>query len=376
MTESLEQRARWIGVQLRERVLPWWAGTVDARHGGFLLAPDEKQLATQSRMVWTFSHAHRNGLGEYLALAEQGVQFLWDRFHDARHGGFFWETDRAGRVRNDRKILYGHVALVYALVEYVRAGGDRRALSDARGLFELLVDRAHDDTRGGWREHFTRRWHPARRRGRYEVEIVGLRSANVLMHTMETLAQLFAETRDENVALFLAETVDLGTTQFFPADPRAAVQHRTGDWRVAGRPGVSRGHNVEFAWLLVRAETALGREPSRTRFENYVTDMIVTQRPERIWWEEAELLAALSVGLTRWPSERLEEALNRHLESLIDDVIDPIDGIWWESVGWDGEPLRTTKIRTWKDAFHEVRAIVLLGAALSAPSVEIHDRER
>ena len=179
-----------------------------------------------------------------------------------------------------------------------------------------------------------------------------------------------------SVAAFLAETVDLDTTQLLPCDPRAAVQHRAGDWRVAGRPGVSRGHNVEFAWLLVRAETALGREPSRTRFENYVTDMIVTQRPERIWWEEAELLAALSVGLTRWPSERLEEALNRHLESLIDDVIDPIDGIWWESVGWDGEPLRTTKIRTWKDAFHEVRAMVLLGAALSAPSVEIHHRER
>jgi len=150
-----------MGVQLRERVLPWWAATVDARHGGFLLAPDEKQLATQSRMVWTFSHAHRNALGDYLAFAEQGIQFLWDRFHDSRHGGFYWETDRAGRVRNERKILYGHVALIYALVEYVRAGGDRRALNDARALFEFLVGRAHDDTRGGWLEHFTRSWRPA-----------------------------------------------------------------------------------------------------------------------------------------------------------------------------------------------------------------------
>jgi mannose/cellobiose epimerase-like protein (N-acyl-D-glucosamine 2-epimerase family) len=358
-----------MGVQLRERVLPWWAATVDARHGGFLLAPDEKQLATQSRMVWMFSNAHRNALGEYLGLAEQGIQFLWDRFHDARYGGFYWKTDRAGRVRNDRKILYGHVAVIYALVEYVRAGGDRGALSEARGLFELLVDRAHDDTRGGWREHFTRRWNPARRRRRgYEVEIVGLRSANVLLHTMEMLAQLFAETHDESVALLLAETVDLGTQQFFPADPRAAVQHRTRDWRVAGRAGVSHGHSIEFAWLLVRAETALGREPSRTRFENYVKDMIEAQRSERLWWEEAELLAALSVGLVRWPGEELEEALDRHLEFLVDEVIDPIDGIWWERIGWDGEPLITTKIRTWKDAFHEVRAMVLLGDALSATS--------
>ncbi len=367
MRQVLRDRGRWIGEQLRDSVLPWWGAAVDTRHGGFRLAPDEKQLATQSRMVWAFSHAHRHSLGDYLGAAEQGLEFLRERFHDRRHGGFFWKTDRAGRVRNDRKILYGHVAVVYALVEYVRAGGDRGALSDALRLFEFLVDRAHDDARGGWLEHFTRRWQPARRRARgYEVEIPGLRSANVLMHTMEMLAQLYVETGGESVAPLLAESVDLGTSRFFPADPLAVVQHRTRDWRPAGPSGVSHGHNIEFAWLLIRAETALGREPSRTRFNEYLTSMLAAHRPERIWWEDAELLAALSVGITRWPGAPLEDALERHLEYLIADVIDPHDGIWWERIGWDGEPVITTKIRTWKDAFHEVRAMVLLGEALSA----------
>src|SRR5581483_7272245 len=197
MKESLQDRARWIGCQLRDDALPWWARTVDSQHGGFLLAPDEKQLATQSRMVWTFAHAHRKSLGDYLGLAEQGLEFLRERFRDRRHGGFFWKTDRAGRVRNDRKILYGHVALIYALVEYARAAEDGGAMGEARELFELLADRAHDEVHGVWREHFSRRWRPAGRgRPGFEVEIPGLRSANVHMHMMEMLSQLLSETGD------------------------------------------------------------------------------------------------------------------------------------------------------------------------------------
>ena len=77
--------------------------------------------------------------------------FVLDRFRDSRHGGFFWKTDRAGRVRNDRKILYGQLFVLYALVEYVRAGGDRGALAEARELFELVVERAHDNaSAAGW----------------------------------------------------------------------------------------------------------------------------------------------------------------------------------------------------------------------------------
>lgn len=367
MTHVLRERGRWIGERLRDSVLPWWEASVDTKHGGFQLAPDEKQLATQSRMVWTFSHAHRHSLGDYLGAAEQGLEFLRERFHDGRDGGFFWTTDRAGRVRNDRKILYGQISAIYAMVEYTRAGGDPAALAEARELFDLLVARAHDDAYGGWFEHFSRRWRPAGRRSRgFEVEIPGLRSSNVHMHVMEMLAQLLSDTGDDRVAALLAETVDLGKSQFFLDDPAASVQHRTRDWRTAGRAGISDGHNVEFAWLLVRAETLIGREPSRARFEDYVASAIASRRPQRIWWEDAELLAALSVGITRWPDAPVEDALEQHLEFLIADVIDPRDGIWWEKVGWDGEPLSTLKMHTWKDAFHEVRAMVLLSEALSA----------
>lgn len=366
MNPALREQAEQLGSRLRSSALPWWARTVDERYGGYLLAGDEKQLATQSRMVWAFAHAHRYGLGDYLDVSAQGRAFLLERFRDSRHGGFFWKTDRAGRVRNDRKILYGQLFVIHALVEYARAGGDASALAEARELFELLVERAHDDVHGGWLEHFGRSWRAARWSTRgFEVEIPRLKSANTHLHSVEALTELYLETGDPGIETMLAESVDVSTRHFFPADPCASTQHRRRDWELAGRPGVSYGHNVEFAWLVVRAAQALGREPSRSRFDAYVDATLEAHRPERIWWEDAELLAALATGLAEWPDERRNEALEAHLGFLLDHVVDPRDGVWLHTVGAAGEPLNTAKRDTWKDAYHEVRATTTLAEALA-----------
>jgi mannobiose 2-epimerase len=375
MSKVLHEQARRLGEQLRSNALPWWARTTDGRYGGYLLAPDEKQLATQSRMVWAFAHAHRSGLGDYLPVAEQGLAFLLERFRDRRHGGFVWKTDRAGRVRSDRKILYGQLFVVHALVEYARAGGDPAALAEARTLFELLVERAHDDAYGGWLEHFGRGWRPPRWSGRgFEVEIPGLKSANTHLHAMEALTELETETRDPTVEAMLGETVDLSTGHFFPDDPGAAAQHRSRDWRPDGRAGVSLGHNVEFAWLLLRAERILGREPSRNRFDAYISATLEAERPARIWWEDAELLAALATGLAEWPDDRRQEALSGHLGFLLAHVVDPEDGVWLHTVAADGEPVNTVRSETWKDAYHEVRATTMLAEAL-AGGLELDGRK-
>jgi mannose/cellobiose epimerase-like protein (N-acyl-D-glucosamine 2-epimerase family) len=370
MSMVLRERSRRLVDQLRSTALPWWVGTLDERCGGYLLSPDEKQLATQSRMVWTFAHAHRVRLGDYLGVAEQGLAFLLARFRDPKHGGFFWKTDRFGNVRSDRKILYGQLFVVHALVEYARASRDAGVLDEAQTLFELIVERAHDDVYGGWLEHFSRSWRPSRWRKRgFEVEIPGLKSANTHLHALEALAELYADTGDAAVEALLAETVDVSTTHFFPVDPAASVQHCRRNWRPAGRPGVSHGHNIEFAWLLVRADHVLGRESSRSRYDAYVSAMLTADRPTRIWWEEAELLAALATGLAEWPNAAREEALEEHLGFILDHVVDPEEGIWLHTVGAKGEPLSTVKRETWKDAYHEVRAITLLAETLAGKNL-------
>jgi mannobiose 2-epimerase len=317
-------------------------------------------------MVWAFSHAHRKRFGDYLDHAERGVAFLLERLRDPKHGGFFWKTDRAGRVLSDRKILCGEFFVVYALVEYFCASGDASALDEARTLVDLLAARAHDDKYGGWLEHFSRRWRPLfRHRRGLEVEIVGLKSANIQMHALEALADFYRQTADVRAEPLLVETIDVCKTHFFPDDPRACTPHRTRDWLPAGPAEVSVGHNAEFAWLLVDAETVLGREPSWARFDRYLGDTIAAPWTERLWWEQAEILAALATGLASPGKHRHEQACEELLAFLLAHGIDPADGVWVNSVAADGTPLDTTKRDSWKDAYHEVRATIALAEAVA-----------
>jgi hypothetical protein len=60
--------------QLVQKIMPYWYDTaIDRKYGGYLLSDDasrkappatEKQLVTQSRMIWGFSHAHLRGLSD------------------------------------------------------------------------------------------------------------------------------------------------------------------------------------------------------------------------------------------------------------------------------------------------------------------------
>ncbi|MEN9732604.1 MAG: hypothetical protein RLZ45_599, partial [Verrucomicrobiota bacterium] len=68
---SLDSIATEARDQLRQRILPYWYDTaIDWKQGGYSLCddavqgrcvPDEKQLVSQARMVWTFSRVHQKG---------------------------------------------------------------------------------------------------------------------------------------------------------------------------------------------------------------------------------------------------------------------------------------------------------------------------
>ena len=276
---SLEQSARDFKTQLAEKILPYWFDTAqDTANGGYLLSddrvqgrttPKEKAIVTQARTVWTFSLAHRKGFSDarrdYLKAAAQGYRFLLDHFLDKEQGGYFWKTDLAGKPVNERKMVYGQSFVIYALVEYHRASGDPEALRRAMELYRTLQKRAHDTKHGGWTEHFTRDWTPLPLRDPAgEVEVAGLKSANTHLHLMEALTDLYEVTRDADVRKSLEESLDINTKYFYPLDAAKSCFHRNPDWSAVTDPssaGLSYGHDVEFAWLMVRAEQALAPEP-------------------------------------------------------------------------------------------------------------------
>src|SRR6185503_1319977 len=116
---NAKEQALVLRQQLEDSVLPYWLEALDRTNGGYVLADDgrggrqarEKQLVTQARMLWTFSHVHTKGYSragrDYLKAAEHGYRFLQEHFLDKEQGGYFWKTDLAGQPTNPRKILYG-----------------------------------------------------------------------------------------------------------------------------------------------------------------------------------------------------------------------------------------------------------------------------
>jgi mannobiose 2-epimerase len=387
--------AREMKRQLAEKILPYWFDTAqDTNRGGYLLdddavkgrgTPTEKQIVTQSRMVWTFSLAQIEGYSDtnrnYLKAAAQGYHFLLDHFLDRQNGGFFWTTDPEGKPVNDCKFLYGQAFAIYAFVEYYRASGDKEALAQAMELYHAVQTHLHDNRNDGWIEHADRNWKllsPGDPRN--QVEVVGYKSANSHLHWMEALTELYDATRDPDVKKSLAEALRLNATFFYPNDPARCAFYRQFDWKpvmAPGSAGLSYGHNVEFAWLMIRAENVLGQKPSWNHFyallDHAIQNGYDNQRgglyyhglddhpatdTEKIWWVQAEMLSALTDALKHGNDPRYEIVLGKQLQFIKNYQVGPKGGIWLYTVAADGKPMDTTLANSWKANYHDVRAMM------------------
>jgi mannobiose 2-epimerase len=381
--------------QLTDKILPYWFDTAqDAANGGYLLSddlvkgrttPKEKAIVTQARMMWTFSLAHRKGFSDarrdYLKAATQGYRFLIEHFLDKENGGYFWKTNLAGKPVKQHKFVYGEAFVIYALVEYHRASGDQEALWQAMELYRTLQQRAHDPKRGGGVEHFPGDCTPlALRDPAGEVEVAGLKSANTHLHLMEALTELYEVTREKAVRKSLEESLRLNMKYFYPLDASKSCFHRNPDWSVVTDPrsaGLSYGHNVEFAWLMIRAEQVLGRKPSWRHFYAHLDHALkvgydcergglyhrgIANEPPfdtaKVWWVQAEMIAAFTDALLHKPNAEYEAALVKTLEFVARHMTEPKDGIWVDSVLANGQPRNTNKAHNWKANYHDVRALV------------------
>jgi|YNPNPStandDraft_1061719.scaffolds.fasta_scaffold00574_17 mannobiose 2-epimerase len=392
---DLPTRARQWKDEVASKIMPYWYDkTVDWQRGGYVLSDDalrkpqpasEKQIVTQSRMVWGFSHAHikgwRDPKRDYLKAARQGYAFLVDHFRDPVHGGYYWKTTLSGEPTNDRKYLYGESFVIYALVEYYRASGDKATLEHALNLFNVIQKNCHDAINGGWGEHYERDWQLITQQDtRIEVELAGLKSANAHLHWMEALAELADVTKNNDVKTALEEALKINATWFYPPEPGKSAFHRHPDWKLAAGPrsdGLSYGHNVEFAWLMTRAEQVLKRTPSWDHFDAIINHALkygydhqrgglynrgFDDQPatdtDKVWWSQAELIAALVDGLAHKPNKEWSIALEKLIQFLDSYQIDKTDGIWLDTVTIDGAPKSSAKAHNWKANYHDLRAIV------------------
>lgn len=388
-------RARMIEALDRNLIGFWYPRSIDVTHGGHTvhygpagepLPGGTKMIVTQARMLWLSSRLLRlrPGTDVFRASADAGFAFLRDRMWDGTHGGFVWDVAPTGHeVRRADKHLYGQAFGLYALSEYVRATGSADARGLADRLFDLLEQRAHDGTHGGYRESFTRDWQtPAADHVSPMGTTPDLKLMNTHLHLLEALtayvqagAGALARTRlDELVAIETQAVVRSGWV--------ACTDRYRADWTpVLDEPWarVSYGHDLENIWLVVDALQALGQpaapyrdlfvqlfQYSRTYGEDATDGGFFDSGPPRqaadrrakTWWVQAEaLVSALAMFELTRDAQYLDVA--QRTWAWIDRAqIDWTSGEWHDTIQPDGAVRRANKAHAWKAGYHNGRALV------------------
>jgi mannobiose 2-epimerase len=394
---------------LERELLPFWLKRAkDEVHGGLLThfdengndtGEDEKSMLGQARSIYSYASAYRNGYGgeETAALARHGVDFLLEKMWDETYGGFYWMTDRAGNVKIDEKILYGHSFVMYSLSEYTLATGDLRGIEYAEKVFDLIQKYCVDSHYGGYFEMFHRNW---------ELKGPGAaggdrKTLDIHMHLMEAFTTLYECSGKEVHRRKLLEIIDLLLDKILHPVYKTGIPQFYADWKVApqikfdiiwgwdrfsedgvkgqAEDNTSYGHNVEFAWLLMRALQVLEipiasfSDIIQKQFDHALKDGIdmeyggvfvegshaggVYDR-EKEFWQNAEMLIGLTQACLVFDKENFWPVYKNVHRFVFDKIINHQVGEWWPLLTRQGEPIWTHMSHNWKINYHTIRSMI------------------
>jgi mannose/cellobiose epimerase-like protein (N-acyl-D-glucosamine 2-epimerase family) len=394
---------------LEGELLPFWLTRAEDKVNGGLIThfdangddtgEDEKSMLGQARSIYSFASAYRNGFGgeETAALARCGVDFMLEKMWDETYGGFYWMTDRAGKVKIDEKILYGHSFAMYSLSEYALATGDLRGLEYAEKVFDLIQKYCVDTHYGGYFEMFHRNWRlkgPGAAGG-------DRKTLDIHMHLMEAFTSLYECSGKEIHRRKLLEIIDLLVDKILHPVYKTGIPQFYADWKVApqikfdviwgwdrfsedgvkgqAEDNTSYGHNVEFAWLLMRALQILDipiaafSDIILKQLEHALEDGIdmeyggvfvegshaggVYDR-EKEFWQNAEMLIGLTQACLVFDEEKFWPVYKNVHRFVFDKIINHHVGEWWPLLTRQGEPIWTHMSHNWKINYHTIRSMI------------------
>lgn len=418
--EEIARRRERARAHLEEELLPFWIGrSPDPEHGGFLTWFDRdgrptgetsKTFLAQVRLLFALSAAQRAGYGgdRCAQLAAEAVQFLTERYWDPVHGGWFWIGDRDGCPTDERKVGYGHAFAMYAFAERSLASGDPLARAWMERSYEVVMSRMADPAHGGWLELFSRDWTPLP-----PEEGGDRKSFDVHLHLMEGLTSVFEVTRSPHHERALRASVAILLERVLDADSGAGGMQFAPDWTplpaaslgaVWGRDeapedGVARpldltnyGHDIECAWLLLRAADVLGEDRSpwaerlRATFEHTLAHGLDREHgglflegprggepahTRKQFWQQAEGQIGFLDAWALYGEDRWFEAFASTQDFALDRLANhDAGGEWRLLVERDGTPIWDELGTGWKLCYHTVRGqlevLRRLDAALSA----------
>ncbi len=403
---------------LQKQVLAQWFPRSVNPAGGFYQnytedwtrgSGNSKAIVYQARLTWLAaqeaqrSPAHKAAYNTY---AKHGLDFLAAKMWDAKNGGFYWELGEDGTpTRGGEKHLYGNSFAIYALAGVYEATKDPRALDLAKQAYAWLNAHAYDKAHGGYYEALTQEGTPIlapTADGGATDEIgtrYGCKTMNSHIHLLEALSALYAVWPDTGLHARLEEMFVLVRDKVAVEQVGCLNYLFLPDWTPLPNYD-SYGHDIETAYLMVEAATALGRpDDTRTwalarRLVDHTLDFGEDKvnggiydggpvysnspsAPDKVWWVQAEALNALLLMHRHFGAEdpRYWAAFHRQWRFIQTRQIDYRVGGWYPAVQENGATLPgRAKSDGWTEGYHQGRALINVTAALRALAAQAAPR--
>ncbi|HTO93649.1 MAG TPA: AGE family epimerase/isomerase, partial [Bacteroidota bacterium] len=334
----------------------WYPLCVDTVYGGFfsdvnarweLEGKQDKMIVTQARHVWAASRAamYDPKYRRLLGVAAHGERFLAATMWDTACGGLYEMVTRTGEVIPDHgeviKTAYGNAFAIYGLAACYRATGDTGALRLAQAGFRWLDAHSRDPVGGGYFQFLSRRGEPYADGWRGTPP----KDQNSSIHLLESFTELYAVWPDttlrERLSSLLALVRDRITNRdgymnlFFRRDWTPVTYSDSGAAARAEHydiDHVSFGHDVETAYLMLEAASALGAERDSATaavakrkvdvalrygwdaerggiFDGGFADRegrVRVVRTTKEWWAQAEALNTLLLMSRTYPADTVD----------------------------------------------------------------------
>ena len=383
----------------RDRIAAWWlAHGPDEAHGGFVGLIDadgephagaNKGIVLATRILWFFSTlVLEDDRAGWRGAAARAYASLCDRFHDAEHGGVFWELAADGKTVADKKQTYAQAFAIYACVAWHRASGEAEPLDRAMQYFEKLERRVRDRKHGGYLEALSRSWGTLYDLRLGSSDMNAPKSANAHLHLLEAYTALLRATRSPLVEEALHHLVGLFADRIAVTRNGPLGTFFDSRWNRLSELQ-SFGHEIEASWLLWDAAEALHSRRLAEHLSPLVLglaeaclehgigadgrlceqrDPFGGQRSDAsVWWVQAEALVGFLnahrlTGDDRY--RRAAEAVWRHIQLR---HIDGVGGEWfWWPPGEAGDQPPAYKGGFWKGPYHNGRAMIEAARLLAA----------
>lgn len=383
------QMASEFEQELTGNILPYWIKHApNPTTGGFYGEvsadgkPDpsaERGALLSSRILWSYSSAYLRYKDEsYRKLADQAFKDLETTFWDKKNGGLYWSVSGAGKPAQTHKQIYGQVFGIYGYSEYFRATGNKLALERAKTLYRLIEQHALDKQYGGYLEVLGEDWQPLTK----PVNSLGVttaKSQNTHLHVMEAYTNLLRIWPDAQLKQQQAALLEIMLGKILNPQTNHLALFMDADWKVQG-DGISYGHDIEAAWLLVEAAEVLGDTDliKRTRAlavkianitlaEGMDTDGAIYNEASaskgltnsgKDWWAQAEALVGFINAYEITGDTKYLVATMRTWRFIKAHLVNNNTGEWHWGTDKSGQVIVQPTLSMWKCPYHNSRAMM------------------